>query len=176
MTDVQSAEKPSVNETTHDEPEEYHNHSYDNEDEEPELHARTYIALAAMFLLNFIQAFALTGPPTVLSYIGEDLHDPLSQTWIPSALSLVLAVLSPLLASASDTFQARKTLLVVPAMISFVGAAIAPGSTSVSRVIAAQALMGIGFASTALEYSVPSEILPRKWRPSMCIPTFSERG
>lgn len=99
MTGVQSAEKPSVNETTHDEPEEYHNHSYDNEDQEPELHIRTYIALAAMFLLNFIPAFALTGPPTVLSYIGKDLHSPLSQTWIPSALSLVLAVLSPLLAS-----------------------------------------------------------------------------
>jgi hypothetical protein len=33
---------------------------------EPELHARTYIALAAMILLNFIQILALQGPPTVV--------------------------------------------------------------------------------------------------------------
>lgn len=179
MADVQPvAEKPSIKETTQedaDEPTEYRDHSpsndliYENEDEEPELHARTYIALATMFLWNFIQAFALTGPPTVLSYIGEDLQDPLSQTWIPSVFSLALAVFSPLVASASDTFQARKTLLVVLSMISFVGAAIAPGATSMSRVIAAQFLIGFGLASTALAYSVPSEILPRKWRPSMCV-------
>ncbi|TID25717.1 putative siderophore iron transporter [Venturia nashicola] len=168
------AEKPYVKDTNQPataESEHHHDHSpsrdliYENEDEEPELHARTYIALSAMFLLNFIQAFALTGPPTVLSYIGEDLNDPLSQTWIPSVFSLVQAVLCPLIASASDTFQARKTLLVVLTTISFVGAAIAPGATSIARVIAAQFLMGFGFASTALAYSVPSEILPRRWRP-----------
>jgi hypothetical protein len=33
---------------------------------EPELHARTYIALAAMILLNFVQILALQGPPTVV--------------------------------------------------------------------------------------------------------------
>lgn len=172
MADAQPvAEKPSLKDTTlpdTGEPEKNHERSpshnliYENEDEEPVLHARTYIALAAMFLLDFIQALALTGPPTVLSYIGEDLHDPLSQTWIPSVFSLVQAVLSPLIASASDTFQARKTLLVVLTVVSFVGAAIAPGATSVAQVIAAQFLMGFGFASTALAYSVPSEIFITK--------------
>ena len=34
---------------------------------EPELHARTYIALVAMFLLNMVQLFALQGPPAVVS-------------------------------------------------------------------------------------------------------------
>lgn len=34
------------------------------------------------------------------------------------------------------------------------------------RLIAAQTLIGVGFASVPLAYSVPSEILPRKWRPS----------
>jgi hypothetical protein len=40
---------------------------YDNDEEEPELHAKTYIALAAMFLLNFVQVLALQGPPAVVS-------------------------------------------------------------------------------------------------------------
>ena len=39
---------------------------YDGE-EEPELHMRTYIALASMFLLNLVQVFALQGPPAVVS-------------------------------------------------------------------------------------------------------------
>lgn len=33
------------------------------EDEEPELHIQTYIALAAMFFLNLVQVFGLLGPP-----------------------------------------------------------------------------------------------------------------
>lgn len=40
---------------------------YDDVEEEPELHARTYIAVAAMFLLNYIQVVALTGPPAAVS-------------------------------------------------------------------------------------------------------------
>lgn len=33
------------------------------DDQQPELHARTYFALAAMFLLNLVQVFGLMGPP-----------------------------------------------------------------------------------------------------------------
>lgn len=89
-----------------------------------------------------------------------------AQTWIPDSLSLVQAVIGPVISSASDAFQARKLLLVASSLVSFVGAAIAPGSANVYRVIVAQILIGIGFASVPLAYCVPSEILPRKWRPS----------
>lgn len=39
---------------------------YNDNDEEPEFHARTWFALAAMFLLNMVQVFALQGPPAVV--------------------------------------------------------------------------------------------------------------
>jgi hypothetical protein len=39
---------------------------YDDEDVEPELHLRTYVALAAMWLLNWIQVVALQGPPSMV--------------------------------------------------------------------------------------------------------------
>jgi hypothetical protein len=42
------------------------NLNYGDEEEEPELHARTYFALAAMFLLNLVQVLALQGPPAVV--------------------------------------------------------------------------------------------------------------
>ena len=138
---------------------------YDNEEVEPEIHARTWVALAAMFLLNYVQVFALQGPPAVLNYIGKDLNATNTQTWIPVSLSLVQAVLGPLLASASDVFQARKTLLVASCVISFIGSAIAPGAQSIGRLIAAQVLIGVGFAIVPLAYCIPSEIVPRKWRP-----------
>ncbi|KAI5458796.1 putative siderophore iron transporter [Mariannaea sp. PMI_226] len=141
------------------------NYNYVNEEEEPELHARTYFALAAMFLLNFVQVVALQGPPAVLTYIGQDLHDPKRQTWVPNALSLVQAVVGPVISSTSDAFQARKTLLVGCCTLSFIGAAIAPGSKDIYRLIASQTLIGFGFATVPLAYSVPSEIVPRRWRP-----------
>ncbi|UNI23002.1 hypothetical protein JDV02_008844 [Purpureocillium takamizusanense] len=138
---------------------------YSNTEEEPELHLRTYIALLAMLMLNFVQIIALQGPPVVLESIGESLHNVPAQAWVPNALSLVQAVLAPVVASASDTFQARKFIMVVCCGIAFVGSAIAPGSQSIYRLIAAQVLIGFGFSSTALAYCVPSEILPKKWRP-----------
>jgi hypothetical protein len=41
---------------------------YNDDEEEPEIHARTYVALAAMFLLNFVQVVALQGPPAVVGF------------------------------------------------------------------------------------------------------------
>lgn len=42
------------------------NLTYDDVDEEPELHARTYVALLSMFMLNLVQVVALQGPPAVV--------------------------------------------------------------------------------------------------------------
>lgn len=43
------------------------NHVYTDVDIEPEIHLRTYIALAAMLFLNYVQVIALQGPPVVVS-------------------------------------------------------------------------------------------------------------
>ncbi|CAM1503636.1 Fc.00g012270.m01.CDS01 [Cosmosporella sp. VM-42] len=141
------------------------NLTYSAVDEEPEIHFRTYIAVAAMLILNFVQIIALQGPPLVLKNIGESLHNTPVETWVPNALSLVQAVLAPIISSASDTFQARKFIMVGSCVVSFIGSAIAPGSGNIYRLIVAQILIGFGFSSTALAYTVPSEILPKKWTP-----------
>ena len=44
------------------------NLTYDLVDEEPEVHWRTYLATAAMFLLNLVQVVALQGPPIAVGY------------------------------------------------------------------------------------------------------------
>lgn len=47
-----------------------HNLVYDEEDIEPEIHLRTWIAVGAMFLLNYVQVLALQGPPAVVSLLA----------------------------------------------------------------------------------------------------------
>lgn len=108
----------------------------------------------------------LTTSSVQLSYIGTDLASPKTQTWVPNSLSLVQAVVSPLIALTSDAFQARKVLLIGSTLLALIGSAIAPGSGNIYRLIVAQILIGFGASTVALAYCVPSEILPRKWRPS----------
>ncbi len=40
---------------------------YSDEEEEPVLHARTWFAVLSLFLLNYVQVLALTGPPEIVS-------------------------------------------------------------------------------------------------------------
>ncbi|GAM43169.1 siderophore iron transporter [Talaromyces pinophilus] len=57
-------------------------------------------------------------------------------------------------------------LLACTCAISFIGACIGPGPTSIHRLIVANIFVGVGFAAVPLAYAVPSEILPRRWHPS----------
>lgn len=43
------------------------NITYTDDEHEPELHARTWIALTALCVQSFCQLFALIGPPTAVS-------------------------------------------------------------------------------------------------------------
>lgn len=65
-------------------------------DEEPEVHMRTWIALAAMFLLNLVQVFALQGPPAVASKL-----------MLVKDLSLI-TFSCPILEPASTTLKPRR--------------------------------------------------------------------
>jgi MFS family permease len=104
-----------------------------------------------------------------LSYIGADLGNTAAESWILNSLALVATVLSPVVASASDSFQARKPILLVCSTLSFIGASIAPGSKDIYRLIGAQILLGFGLAIVPITYAIFSEILPKRWRPSKCL-------
>ena len=83
--------------------------------------------------------------------------------------------MAPIICAASDLFQVRKYLLIVTGVIALIGCAIAPGSQDINRLIAAQALIGVGAASVPLVFVVPSEILPRRWRPGMVVSNSKDR-
>ncbi|OAL54691.1 putative siderophore iron transporter [Pyrenochaeta sp. DS3sAY3a] len=147
------------NETEHNE------HAYQNAESEPEIHWRTYVALLAMVLINYVAVISLQAPPAVLNFIGNSLNASDTQTWIPNAPNLVCGAIGPVLSSASDIFQARKNILLVGCAMGIIGCAIVPGSSSIARVIAGQTIKGFGYATTPMLYAIPSEILPNKWRP-----------
>ncbi len=52
-------------------------------------------------------------------------------------------------------------MLISTCTVSLIGAAIAPGSSSIYRVIVAQILVGFGFAAVPLAYAIPSEVSHR---------------
>ncbi|KAF2008792.1 putative siderophore iron transporter [Aaosphaeria arxii CBS 175.79] len=132
---------------------------------EPELHWRTYCALFALIITNYVAVISLQAPPAVLNYIGSSLGSTEHQAWIINAPNLVCAAVGPILSSASDIFQARKHILLGGCAMGVIGCAIVPGSKDIYRVIAGQTIVGFGYATTPLLYAIPSEILPKKWRP-----------
>lgn len=69
--------------------EQQHNLVYDNDEEEPKIDARTWMACAAMLLLNLVLTFALQGPPVVVSRLSPSNRDILIKlTLSPSFRSL----------------------------------------------------------------------------------------
>lgn len=51
------------------------NLAYEGGDTAPELHWRTYVALASMCLLQFVMLFALLGPPVAVSIVATLKRD-----------------------------------------------------------------------------------------------------
>ena len=101
-----------------------------------------------------------------LSRIAADLNGTQSAVWVPNAMSTVQIILVSPFSSISDLFQSRKLLIVGSTVVAFIGAAIAPGSQSINRLIAGQCLIGFGLAALPLSFTVAGEILPKRWRPS----------
>jgi hypothetical protein len=87
-------------------------------------------------------------------------------SWILNMPVLVQAVLSNVVAQGSDLFQARKNILLAFTALAIVGAFIIPGSSGPGRILAGQTLIGFGNTMMALTFSIPSEILPTRWRTS----------
>jgi len=161
--------------------------AYLDAEHEPMLHWRTYIALASMCVLQFVQLSAILAPATAVSLfigstlhvtqqlmkqtcqlesIGLDLNGVRRQNWAVNVITLCQAALGPLVASVSDMFQSRKIILIASTLLGLVGSAIAPGSQGIYRLIGAQIIIALAISAAPLSYAVPSEIMPRKWRPA----------
>lgn len=73
------------------------------------------------------------------------------------------AVLSPIIGRLSDILD-RKYLASIPPLIAFVGCIICAKATSMNMLIGGSILVGVTLSTIAIVQSIPSEILPLKYR------------
>lgn len=73
------------------------------------------------------------------------------------------SVMSPIVGRLSDVLD-RKYLASIPPLIAFAGAVVSARATSMSMLIGGGILIGTTLATIAIVQSIPSEILPLKYR------------
>jgi MFS family permease len=73
------------------------------------------------------------------------------------------SVLSPLVGRLSDVLD-RKLFATIPPLIACVGSIICAKATSMSMLIGGGILIGVTLASISIVQSIPSEVLPMKYR------------
>ncbi|CAD6587966.1 MAG: hypothetical protein CYPHOPRED_004210, partial [Cyphobasidiales sp. Tagirdzhanova-0007] len=146
---------------------------------------KTYIVVFTCYLYQLQQIYFLLGSAFVVayvplalpvwwhtqvnslpqaSYVTKDIGSVALTNWIPIIPNLGQACLSPALAHASDQFGSRKWFILVPTMVSIIGAIVAGTSKSFGALCVGQALVGMSLTTVPLVYAVPSEILPRSQR------------
>ncbi|CAI6328806.1 unnamed protein product [Periconia digitata] len=110
------------------------------------------------------QVFVVVAAGSVISFIIRDLGEPAIAGWIIQGPLLMQSVLSPLVGRLSDVLD-RKLFASLPPLIAFAGSIICAKATSMNMVIGGGILIGITLATISIVQSIPSEILPMKYRP-----------
>lgn len=82
---------------------------------------------------------------------------------MPQGPLLIQAVLSPLMGRLSDVLD-RKLFATVPPLIACVGSIVCAKATSMNMLIGGGILIGVTLASVSVVQSIPSEVLPLKYR------------
>ncbi|KAF2845357.1 MFS general substrate transporter [Plenodomus tracheiphilus IPT5] len=109
------------------------------------------------------QVFVVVAAGSVLAFIIRELGEPAIASWVIQGPLLMQSVLSPLVGRLSDVLD-RKLFATIPPLIACVGAIICAKATSMSMLIGGGILIGTTLATISIVQSIPSEILPLKYR------------
>lgn len=134
-----------------------------NEELQPHLHARTFLAVFAVCLIYFAQDFALVGAGAQGQIIAGHFHSPGETSWITAPIAILTVVLCPIVSQASD-YWGRKWFLVIFSLFGAVGGLVVARASSMGMVIAGFTILGSAFGAQSLLHTVASEVLPRRWR------------
>ncbi|KAF7548044.1 hypothetical protein G7Z17_g7323 [Cylindrodendrum hubeiense] len=130
---------------------------------QPQIHAKTFLALFAICLIYFSQTFALVGTGSQGQAIAAYLGHPGDAIWLTASIAIPSVVLGPVVAQSAD-YWGRRWFLVLFGILGAVGCALASRADSFAMFIAGMTITGIDFGVLPLLHVVPSEILPRRWR------------
>ncbi|KAF2792004.1 MFS general substrate transporter [Melanomma pulvis-pyrius CBS 109.77] len=124
---------------------------------------RSWLVVFVTCFAIMSQVFVVVAAGSVLSFIIRDLGEPAIAGWVIQGPLLMQSVLSPLVGRLSDVLD-RKYLASLPPLVACVGAIICAKATSMNMLIGGGILIGITLATIAIVQSIPSEILPLKYR------------
>ncbi|KAF2711088.1 MFS general substrate transporter [Pleomassaria siparia CBS 279.74] len=124
---------------------------------------RSWLVVFVTCFAIMSQVFVVVAAGSVISFIIRDLGEPAIAGWVIQGPLLMQSVLSPLVGRLSDVLD-RKYLASLPPLIACVGAIICAKATSMNMLIGGGILIGITLATIAIVQSIPSEILPLKYR------------
>lgn len=130
----------------------------------PERSTGHWVGILLILLLLTEQAalaFALFTP--ALPKIAEQ-YQTTQVVWVMTALTLAAAVSSPILGKLADIYG-KKRILVVTAAIASLGALISAVAPTFPILILGRFLSGVGFAFTALGYSLIRDVFPTRLQP-----------
>jgi MFS family permease len=126
--------------------------------------SQVFVVVAAGSVLSFI--IRELGQPAIASWVIQ-VHLPVTplkrRTYTSQGPLLMQSVLSPLVGRLSDVLD-RKMFATIPPLVACVGSIICAKATSMSMLIGGGILIGTTLATISIVQSIPSEVLPLKYR------------
>ncbi|KZT61404.1 MFS general substrate transporter [Calocera cornea HHB12733] len=124
---------------------------------------RSWVAVFVSCFAIFAQVFVVTSAPTVIAFIVRDLGDAPLSGWIVQAPILMQSALSPVVGRLSDLVN-RKYMAAIPPLIAVVGSILCAEAKNMSWLVGGGILIGSTLATISIVQSIPSEVLPMKYR------------
>ncbi|EKG11270.1 Pyridoxal phosphate-dependent enzyme beta subunit [Macrophomina phaseolina MS6] len=124
---------------------------------------RTWLVVFLSSFTIMAQVYTTVAAASVVAFIAMDFEGSSLSGWIIQGPLLMQAALSPIVGRLSDILD-RKYLASIPPLIAFVGAVVCAKATSMNMLIGGSILVGVTLSTIAIVQSIPSEILPLKYR------------
>ncbi|KAH7413987.1 major facilitator superfamily domain-containing protein [Phaeosphaeria sp. MPI-PUGE-AT-0046c] len=124
---------------------------------------RSWMVVFVSCFAIMAQVYVVVAAGSVIAFIVRDLGQPAISGWIIQGPLLMQTVLSPLVGRLSDVLD-RKLFASIPPLIAVAGSIICARSTSMDMLIGGGILVGFTLATISIVQSIPSEILPLKYR------------
>ncbi|KAH7411852.1 major facilitator superfamily domain-containing protein [Phaeosphaeria sp. MPI-PUGE-AT-0046c] len=124
---------------------------------------RSWVVVFVCCFAVMSQVFVVVAAGSVLSFIIRELGEPAIASWVIQGPLLMQSVLSPMVGRLSDVLD-RKLFATIPPLIACVGSIICAKATSMTMLIGGGILIGTTLATISIVQSIPSEVLPLKYR------------
>ncbi|KAH7073994.1 major facilitator superfamily domain-containing protein [Paraphoma chrysanthemicola] len=124
---------------------------------------RSWVVVFICSFAILAQVFVVVAAGSVLSFIIRELGDPAIASWVIQGPLLMQSVLSPLVGRLSDVLD-RKLFATIPPVIACIGSIVCAKATSMTMLIGGGILIGTTLATVSIVQSIPSEVLPLKYR------------